>query len=190
MFKAVFFLFLALPFAAQAEAVGFADTQGLLIEYDFRSDGPVRVDSTPLVRVYGDGRLEVAIPWHRSDRGFYVGELSGAELDRLLQLVEESGVPQLNPQDVAESVAQAKAAMDHEVRRSETETTRFAFALAGAKTMRESTWRNIRLEARQLGKSVDEFFRLWQVDRALHELTTHASLKKIAEMPAPREVAR
>jgi hypothetical protein len=166
-----------------AHAGGFADTDGLLIEYDFRSDGPINNDPTPLVRVFGDGRLAVAIPWFRKDRGFYEGQLAPEELAELLGDIEASRVPDLDPVAVAREKSATQSSEQTLIIRSETEITRFAFALAGAKTMRESTWRQLRLDAERYGKQVEELAGLWRVDRRLHELTQHDSLTKVAEMP-------
>ena len=189
----VFLAALAIVATGQAQidsSVSFAATDGLLIEYDFRSDGPMDPRSTPMVRVFGDGRLEVAVPWHRRNSGFYVGWLSPSELDRLLREIEQSRVPTMRPEDLRWQRDQAKSNAETIVLRSETETTRFSFALAGAKTMAQSSWRNLRADAAAVGKSIDAYASLWRVDRRLHALTQHPSLKKTADMPAAREEAR
>ena len=185
-------LLLSLVGLNPATAASFADTDGLLIEYDFRSDGPVNDDPTPLVRVYGSGRLMVAVPYYRKNAGFYEGQLSPTELEDLLTGFEVSGVLGLErfEVDAARAAARAKLADDVFFHRSETETTRMAFSLAGAKSMKESVWTNLRSDHERYAKHASEFSVLWDADRALYGLTRHHSLQRVRGDAVPGGYAR
>lgn len=169
----------ALVLSFPALGARFASTTGLLIEYDFRSDGPVNANPAPLVRVYGDGRLQVARPWYRRDAGYYSGQLSALELEALLKAIEDSGIADMQPQALAERKSQATPGTGQLVSyRSETETTVFRFSLSGAKTMTRTVWRNLRSDADAHADRVGEYATLWQIDRSLHALSQHPSLEK------------
>ncbi|MEM9302590.1 MAG: hypothetical protein AAGE01_10790 [Pseudomonadota bacterium] len=179
----LFTLALCALLAPLAQAAPFADTDGLLIEYDRRSDGPVNTDWSPLVRVFGDGRLEIAIPWHDRRAGRYEGRLGANELRDLLRAVELSGVAGAEPKTLAKTRQVALAELDTVVVSSETEITRFVFALAGRQKTVQSTWKNLRMDAQLLGKRIDTFERAWTMDQQLHALTKHPSLVRVADMP-------
>lgn len=173
----------AIVLSSPALGARFASTTGLLIEYDFRSDGPVNTNPAPLVRVYGDGRLQVARPWFRRDAGYYSGQLSALELETLLRAIEDSGIADMQPQALADRKNQATPGVGQLVSySSETETTVFRFSLSGAKTMTRTVWRNLRSDAGTHGARVGEYGTLWQIDRMLHALNQHPSLEKYDEI--------
>ncbi len=160
-------------------AVSFAATDGLLIEYDSRSDGPAPYGRTPLLRVFGDGRLEVAIPYLYKRAGYYVGQLDDAELAELTGMLEDRGVLDLRVEDVEREFAAAKAGSGTDSVTSETVTTRFSFALEGARTMTSTEWRNLRFEHKVAGKRAPSIQALWAAKRRFDALTEHPSLKRI-----------
>jgi len=183
-----------------ARAAEFSDTSGLMIEYDYRPGGPSNNDPTPLVRVYGDGRLEVAIPWYRKDAGFYEGRLSTAELEALQASLESRGVLDLDPRSVAaeRAIAETQMALSPaggsaqtdtaeivEVIRTDHEVSRFTFSLAGSPRQKTTTWKDLRSENERFGEMVNAYADLWNAHVRLEALSDHPSLVRIRRDEIP-----
>ncbi|MEM9533309.1 MAG: hypothetical protein AAGA23_20475 [Pseudomonadota bacterium] len=184
------FAVLSLCWLSSALAAEFTDTDGLVVEYDFRHESPTQADATPLVRVFGNGRLEVAIPWYRKAAGYYVGQLTQPELNQLLGEISQSGVTKFTGSMLAAEKREAKSKATRLIYASERERSSFSFALKDARTVTQLTWLNLRLDADLYGAKSGKFETLWQIDRRLHGLSAHPSLRKVAEMQPPRRLAR
>ena len=175
----------ALAASSPALSQSFAKTDGVLVEYDRRSDGLPNTDPRPLVKIFGNGEIRVAIPWYSPRAGVYSGQLSASELDRVLARLENSGILSYSPDDLKASLDSAKSAHSADTASyvSETETSRFAFALSGAKTLREEIFVNLRHHALAYGKAMPDIENAWSIDQFLHSFIHHKSLDRVAPMP-------
>jgi hypothetical protein len=177
-------IILLLTISPLALADKFTDDDTLIIEYDNRSNGIINSDTAPLLQVFGDGKIIVSQPWHRKDQGIYEGQLQQGELHQLLNQLQLFNVFDHRP-DFVESLAQSEIAKMERatgiaVHHSETIKTRFAFAMAGEKAMRKSTWNNLQRTSRRIS-SIDAISQAAQSELLLQDLLDHPSLTRIAD---------
>jgi len=85
---------LLLAFAARAQSLYDYPRSAdyLVIEYTQIITMLENQDPTPLLRIYGDGRVLVHKPTHRSNAGDYEMQLSDAELQNILSSLEANGL--------------------------------------------------------------------------------------------------
>jgi hypothetical protein len=102
--------------------IGFpADSDHLLIAFSLNHDELAENDPTPLLRVYGDGAVQVHIPRYMRGAGDFRMKLDGQALRSLVDALHRQGVLGFDREQVVE-------------RRRQAETARFA---------REQTYLNI-----------------------------------------------
>jgi len=177
-------IILLLTLSPMALADNFVDSDALIIEYDNRSNGIINSDVTPLLQVFGDGKIVVTQPWHRKAQGIYEGQLEQQEFHQLLNQLVLFDVFDHRP-DFIESRAKSETRrMEAEtgiaIHHSETVTSRFAFAMAGEKAMRRSAWNNLQRTSGRIN-SIDALSQAAQTERLLQNLLTHPSLTRVAD---------
>ena len=177
-------IILLLAISPMVLADNFVDDGNLIIEYDNRSNGIINTDTTPLLQVFGDGKIVVTQPWHRKNQGIYEGQLEQRELHKLLNQLVLFNVFDHRP-DFVESRAKSEierieSAKGISIHYSETVTTRFAFAMAGEKAMRRSKWNNLQRMSGRID-SIDALSQAAQTERLLQSLLAHPSLTRVAD---------
>lgn len=87
--------------AAQAEAMArfSSDPDTVVISYNLISHLLAQPDTTPLIRVYGDGRVVVHYPAYSPKAGDYETTLSTGEMAKLLNMVVNNGLIGFNRRD-------------------------------------------------------------------------------------------
>ena len=201
-------LFIAMTYSAQIESAEVTASDGTSVEY---SDDPATLlisfreifpefaeqDPTPLVRVYGDGRVVVFHPCYMKQAGQYEMTLSRTELDDMvLQLAR--ALVNFDPQ----VVKQQKKALDDLLLASASETNEVTILHDSDATISvfranldsylpagntgqqlfapdlERSWRGLRFDARDyLG--IEPIQRLMSAETALRALTTRDELVRV-----------
>jgi hypothetical protein len=162
-------------------------------------------DTTPLVRVYGDGHVRVHYPIYMSNAGDYELQLSAAEVTTLIQTLITKGIFTFNPRATAEArislrAARRQRAKTEKERHEETDhgdheavqlTMHLDSAvmpdgtkLRGGKSKRTLRWVNLRSDLREF----PELTQLEEFDecvKTIKALAYHTHLMRIQE-DAPR----
>ena len=103
---AILMLFAAsvwLPAQQSAPDLAFpADPNYLLLSFTYIHSMLEDPDSTPLMQIYGDGRVHVHYPVNMQRSGDYELELGNLELRQLLLSLAETGVMNFDAQDVGQ----------------------------------------------------------------------------------------
>ncbi|MFK7958268.1 MAG: hypothetical protein AB8B96_19385 [Lysobacterales bacterium] len=84
-----------------------ASDDALLLEYDRYSLKIHRPDTTPLMRIYGSGRVQVYFSEFSPKAGLYETQLSADELDTLILQLSSNGLDQNASTMLAESTEEA-----------------------------------------------------------------------------------
>lgn len=142
-----------------------------------REHGMVRdLDETPLVRVYGDGRVHVHRPAYMRDAGHFEFRLAADELAALVAALEANGLTQFDRDAVR--AARRAATSDHFVTLDATVTkielnfARFASkSQAGGALERTIEWADPAIDAERF-PAIPALAGLAAVERALLALTT------------------
>lgn len=199
---------IALSWSAQVKSASATANDGTYVEY---SDDPATLlisfreifpefadqDPTPLVRVYGDGRVVVFHPFYMKQAGQYEMTLSRAELeDLVLQLTP--ALANFDPKDVkqqkkaSDDLLLASASETNEVTvfvDSDAEISVFsvnvdAYLPAGTTGQLlvapdlERSWRGLRFDARDY-VGIEPIQRLMSAESAIRALTTRDELVRM-----------
>ena len=87
----------------------------VVIEYDVES-AIKKIDDTPLMRIYGDGRVHVHRQPYREGAGDYEMHLTEKQLADLLQLMHDNGALSFDTKSVAQDLRASKAARANSAR--------------------------------------------------------------------------
>ena len=173
------FFLAAMAASSPGLSQSFAKTDGLLIEYDYRSSGVALQTPEPLVRVYGDGTLMVTIPYQHKDRGVYRGKLAETELQELVLSIEKSPILFVSQAEV-ETMLAKRAQESTDFYQSEVAQSRFSFALSGKSELHHAKWDNLGTMRKRFSKSISDLDDIWDIDRQLYALKNHPSLQLVS----------
>ena len=95
-----------LAIAQTVPSYSFSD-DALVLEYDRYSLKIHRLDTTPLIRIYGSGRVQVYFSVFSPKAGVYETHLSADELDNLVLQLSSNGLDQNASNMLAESAEEA-----------------------------------------------------------------------------------
>ncbi len=160
-------------------------------------------DTTPLVRVYGDGHVHVHYPIYMKKSGDYETRLSSAELTTLLQALIGHGVMTFDSQGIAENRATIRATRRQQAKTNNTaheetdigddEAIRLdvdldsvvmpkGLRIHGADAKRTLRWINLQSDLQDFPEltSLAEFAACVQ---AVKVLTTHSNLVPVLKEP-------
>lgn len=173
-----------------ATSAGDAHLDPILIEYHRYSSKLAERDPTPLVRLYGSGKLLIHFPHYMKRAGDYHTTLTQAEMDELMNTLRTSGFVGSEASETARRIASAQAQqrpLQNVFYRSE--TTLSYVVVHGQTPVVSMTLRNLQSDARKLGTAV--LLSAAAAERQLLALTARAGLIRtspsgeLASTPSP-----
>ena len=156
----------------------------ILIEYHRYSSKLAERDPTPLVRLYGSGKLLVHFPHYMKRAGDYQTTLTQEEVDQLMDTLRSAGFVGAEAGETMRRVAFAQAeplSVHNPFYRSE---TTFSYVVVHARTpVVPMTLRNLQSDARRIGAPA--LLSAAAAERQLLALTARAGLKRTTSSIEP-----
>lgn len=179
---------------AEPRAKFSSSPEALLISYNLVSHMLDQEDTTPLIRIYGDGTVLIHYPKYSPRAGDYSTLLSKGEFQKVLNMVTDKGLAGFKAQDVAAKRKQAKkkkeqeSGLIHAV--SEVDETRIELffdefqentGAAVEKNVRKKiSWNNLYSDVKQY-LEVHELRKLAEAEETLRQLLGREDLEKLEE---------
>ncbi len=170
------------------------DAGYVVIEYTQTLDMILDADPEPQLRIYGDGRVLVHYPAYMKRAGDYEMQLTDAELQQLLNSLDQKGLINFDRSKVlqlkSQSAARIAASSGNNIvtTRSDDSRTRIninldaystVFSRAPQTNIRQVVkWKNLRWDA-QTYPDVAELQNAAAAEQVLRDLLTHRNLVKI-----------
>ena len=170
------------------------DAGYVVVEYTQTLDMILDADPEPQLRIYGDGRVLVHYPAYMKRAGDYEMQLTDAELQQLLNSLEQKGILKFNRSKVlqlkSQSAARIAASSGNKIvtTRSDDSRTRININLDAYTSVlssvpqldirQEVKWKNLRWDAQEF-PDVTELKNAAAAEQVLRDLLTHRNLVKI-----------
>jgi len=170
------------------------DANYVVIEYSQSHDMILDADPIPMLRIYGDGRVQVHYPAYMKRAGDYEMRLPDAALQQLLNSLEQKGILTFNSNKILQlkkqSVSKLLAENENKVLsvRSDDSHSKIQIKLTTYQPVNSSqsqtsfskkiSWKNLRSDA-QSHPNVVELQNAAEAEQELGQYLTHRDLVKI-----------